>query len=715
MSTSSVRRVVAAVLTTIAVTASALVAAPAFAAPDLDGVAGAAPGVTTEATIVEMRLTSGLFGGDVASATPQTPYPSGGLTNQRSVTTAQIVLDDPNAAGRQDLVTYCIDLGTETEVGVHYELGDWSTEILPPDAQPYVQWILTNYFPQVPTAPAGTDAEKVRAVQGALWYFTDQFVVSRFYPEERAAVKAIVDAAQAAVAGGAPPTPSLPTLTVDPASREGAVPGELIGPFVVGGSVAQSTIDIFDGAEVFSADDPALPVADGATISSGTSLWVRYDPDIAPDGFAVSAAPTVVAGNVFVYDQGNPPRTTAQKLVLAAPAVVPLRASGEVVPAPVTTGTLTVDLTVDGAAAGRQGAIDLLATCTLGGDTHAFPATVPAGVTGSHQVATIPNLPAGTDCVLTQPDAGENAFATLSGPPAITQPSPIVAGGTSAGSVVDTYVAPVVTGSLEVSATFQGAAAGDQSDIQLVVTCSDPSTTFSRVLTGGAGATGTVVLGAVSDIPVGTSCAAVQTADGSNADAALQSSAFVPPGPVVIAAGANALAIVDTYAVPVPATGTLRIDARITGAAAGQQSAVSLAVSCTVDGATTPYAASVPAGTTGSIVAATFPSVEAESVCTLAQTTDGANARAVLSSSSVTPPSTVVPPGGLAALALANAYALPAPPPTPTPTPTPTSTPAPLPPTGGADLTAWGVGGFALLIAGALAVLVSLRVRRRSL
>lgn len=88
------------------------------------------PGASTEATVVDLRDTSGLFGGTVPSATALTPYPSSGLQNQRSVSTAQIVLEDPASPG-SEIVTYCIDIDTDTTVGVHYELGNWDAADVP--------------------------------------------------------------------------------------------------------------------------------------------------------------------------------------------------------------------------------------------------------------------------------------------------------------------------------------------------------------------------------------------------------------------------------------------------------------------------------------------------------------------------------------------------------------------------------------------------------
>lgn len=716
----AVRRAFAAMLVVLGVVAGALVAAPASASPPAGLAAGAPPaaepgqaGAATEATIVDMIHTSGLFGGTVPTATAQTPYPTSGLQDQRSVTTAQIVLDDPATPGAQDMTTYCIDLDTETTIGVHYALGDWTEANVP--NLPYVQWILDHYYPKVPSAPAGgTDAEKVRAVQGAIWYFTDQFVVSRFYPTERAAVRTIVEAAQAALAGGSPPAPPLPTLEISPADLEGALPGDLVGPFAVSGSVPSAVIDFPSGTQVFADAAGTMPVADGSAIVPGTNLWVAYDADLAPESFTLSATATVPAGNVFLYDGANPPRTTAQKLVLAADAVVPIRASARVVPPAAGTGTLRVDLVIAGTAAGDQGRIDLEITCVDGSDSLTRPVSLPAGLAaGTHVVAMLPDLPAGTGCSVAQTADGATPFVDVvtgnSGPVVIA------AGAVTPITITDTYTPPApATGTLSVELTVDGPAAGAQSAIGLLATCTSPAPahTITRDIAVPAGFTGAgVPVATIPDLPVGTECAVTQPVDGRNAQAAL-GGVVISPASIAIPAGVAVISVTDTYVVPVPPTGSLAVDVTISGAAAGQQDAIALTATCTLDGATTPHAMTVAAGATGTVRAGTVSGVEAESTCTLAQTADGANARAVLATSTVTPPSVVVSAGLTATLTLADVFVAPAPAPTPTPTPTPTPAPAPLPATGDADVRAWAVGAVAMLLAGAAAVFAATRRRR---
>jgi len=430
-----VPRFIAVLALPVALLAGLLTAAPAAAVPDpADPGVTDAPGLATEATIVEMLHQGGLFGGTATDATATTPYPSSGLVDERPVETALIVLDDPQQAGRQDITTYCIDLGTETEIGVHYELGDWTEANVP--NLPYVQWILDTY----PTSDA-TDAAAVEAVQGAIWYFTDRFVVPNAYPEERAAIEAIVEAAQAALGGGAPPAPALPTLTLTPDVADIPDAADIVtGPFTVGGSAGSGVLDTA-GVSVYSDAEGTVAVPDGSTVTVGTQLWIRFAAQSDPAGFSLTSAQTVPAGNVFLYDGDNPGRTTAQKLVLAASAIVPVRAAVAVDVFAV--GSLAVDVVIAGAAAGEQSEIGLLVVCTSGDVVDSVPVAVPAGqAAGTVRVAVLAVLPVGTSCTVTQTASGANDRAVLSASTIEPATVTITDATTSVVTVTDTFAVP---------------------------------------------------------------------------------------------------------------------------------------------------------------------------------------------------------------------------------------------------------------------------------
>ena len=416
-------------------------AAPAFAVPDGSGGVTDPPGPATEATIVEMLHQGGLYGSERPVTPESTPYPSG-IFSGRTVETAQIVLDDPGVPGRQDLLTYCIDLATETEIGVHYELGDW-TEAVVPNLE-YVTYILENYYPAVPGAPsAGTDVEKVQAVQGAIWYFTDDFVVPTSYPTEHAAIKAIVDATLAAVNGPPPapsPAPVPPTLTITPETADAPTTGQLVGPFAVGGNVATSTITTA-GVDVFADAAGTIPVPTGSTVAQGDQLWASHVSSVAQEGFTLSAVETVVGGNVFLYDGGNPGRSSAQKLILAVQASVPVRAAAAITP--FAAGTLQVDVAIAGAVAGQQGAVTVQASCDTGGTPTTATGGVPAGAAaGTFGVITLTPLAAGTVCTVTTTATGANASAVLAS--TTTLPASVTIADVTTGRIVvtETFAAP---------------------------------------------------------------------------------------------------------------------------------------------------------------------------------------------------------------------------------------------------------------------------------
>ena len=72
---------------------------------------------------------------------------------------------------------YCIDLLTSTYTGVGYTQGSWNQANVPNVG--YVAQILNNYYPTVPTAPtAPNDNQRAAAVQAAIWFFSDRYVLN---------------------------------------------------------------------------------------------------------------------------------------------------------------------------------------------------------------------------------------------------------------------------------------------------------------------------------------------------------------------------------------------------------------------------------------------------------------------------------------------------------------------------------------------------------
>ena len=138
-------------------------------------------------------------------------------------------------SGNDTLQLFCIDLHTNTYVGWDYQLGDWGTAAVPHVG--YVARILNSYYPKVPDQPAGLDeADRAAAVQAAIWFFSDGYVLAR--GEENSSARKLHDAVAAIVAhviaAGSLEQPPPPTLTIDPSSKSGlAGAGHTVGPFTV--------------------------------------------------------------------------------------------------------------------------------------------------------------------------------------------------------------------------------------------------------------------------------------------------------------------------------------------------------------------------------------------------------------------------------------------------------------------------------------------------
>ena len=145
----------------------------------------------------------------------------------------------------------------------------------------------------------------------------------------------------------------------------------------------------------------------------------------------------------------------------------------------------------------------------------------------------------------------------------------------SGGSIVvtlsDNYT--FAPGSLVVSKTITGVAAGDQGEVSISVSC--PGTSFDPFVIPAGQAAGTLTR-EFGPIPAGTECTVTETANGNNAvvDVIVQGSGqtvTIPPG------GFATAELIDTYRF---APGSLTVTKTITGPAAGQQGDVTLTVTC---------------------------------------------------------------------------------------------------------------------------------------
>ena len=115
---------------------------------------------------------------------PLSGYPATDPTEQGSIrsTRASPGSSPPRRrAADPTLLMYCIDIRTLTQGGYGYTLGDWDAANVP--LVGYIGRILNSYYPTT-TAPASlTDVnQKAAAVQAAIWFFSDKYVLSTSSP-----------------------------------------------------------------------------------------------------------------------------------------------------------------------------------------------------------------------------------------------------------------------------------------------------------------------------------------------------------------------------------------------------------------------------------------------------------------------------------------------------------------------------------------------------
>lgn len=432
------RRVLALVLTVVVgVVGMVGIEAPkaAFAQYRPGGQAAGGRGLFTEATIVGVgdgRSVTGAIAPE--SFNPLNGYPAAippGSTTHDASFAGTIRIADP-VTGRTGL-TYCIDLTTDTENGVNYRIGHWSEANVP--NMGYVEYILTHYYPTT-NEPAGaaTNADRAAAVQAAIWFFSDRYVLAPDSP-----IRALTQAIVADTLAHGPATePAVPHLTVTPEHLPAPSTGQIVGPFTVS-SDGPATIHL-QGVEVFTDPNGQHPVSEGDTVNNGARLWARSVSGASPQGFVLERVVPVLVGTVMLYDGTNPGLATAQKLVLAQQTELVERAG--VVLNRFEAGSLKVVKHITGTGAGNQGKIVIVVTCRAENPelNRRHIIKVPAGTPAGDHNYTVSGIAAGSLCAISEPVTGENNAVDLAARPVIDPTTVTVAAGqTSQVSVTDTF------------------------------------------------------------------------------------------------------------------------------------------------------------------------------------------------------------------------------------------------------------------------------------
>ena len=561
----------------------------------------------------------------VTTSYPATP-PAGFTPKDEGF--AGIIYAHPPGGGA-NLSLYCIDILTATYGGIGYRLGTWDVANVPNVG--YVARLLNEYYPNTDAPALSTTSQTAAAVQAAIWYFTDKYVLSASDPLH-STVAGIVAHIQMAGPVGEQPKPS---LTITPSHVSG--PGhKVLGPFTVTTSHPPATVTA-TGGSMFSDSAGTVPIANGASVPSGQEIWVRSTgPTIAV--LEATSTATVPHGNVYLYDGNTNGVSDAQHLILAKTDTLKTTVSGTAeFLAP---GSLVVKKTIAGDAAGSQARVVIEVLCDDGVTRPHFVirAGTPAGTTSM----TYEDIPVGTKCTVNETSngttVGTEVVVTGDG-----QQVTIPTGKSETVEVTDTYHH---VGSLLVRKTIAGPGAGQQGEIRIHTVCDGTPLTPDFVIPAGTPAGDQTQQ--YDDIRVPATCTVTETANGQTSTVSVDvegsgQTVSVPAGDIVEAD------ISDTYGL-VP--GQLEVTKTIAGPLAGQQGTVVIHTVC--NGTALPdfvIGPGAPAGDQSHI----YPDIPTPANCVVTETTDGSSSAVSVGvigrSHTIT-----IPPGGSGAAHITDTY-----------------------------------------------------------
>lgn len=395
------RRLSAALLgTAVLVAGLTVVAAPAAAMP---GAPGPTPGdgPNTEITMTgtaQGQAVSGALPSDASISDASVAYPAAPPSGHAPYNASFAGIITAQGTTGPTLRMYCIDIHTTTYPGIGYENGSWQESGMPNLG--YVARLLNDYYPTT-GEPAGAPNNNARAaaVQAAIWYFTDYFVLNANDP-----IRPLTEAIVNDVRTQPPlPNPTPPSISFTPADLTQTV-GQPAGPFTVNTDAPSGVAVSAAGGTLYADAAATIPIPDGTVVQDGRQLWVVPDDPSVPSSVTLGARgqATMPTGNVYIYDGNTPGVTDAQRLILAETAVVTTAVTATAVFAEPALGTLTITKAVAGTSAGQQSAATLHVSCTNGLEQDI---AVPAGLT-QPLVTTIEDIPVGTVCTVTEPVDG---------------------------------------------------------------------------------------------------------------------------------------------------------------------------------------------------------------------------------------------------------------------------------------------------------------------
>ncbi len=308
-------------------------------------------------------------------------------------------------AGADELLTYCIDLNTATNVGITYDEGTWTAANVPNIDN--VRTILQASYPvltvpQLQSAagiPTLTTQQAIAGTQGAIWHFTDAINLDRTVASQNAGsnIGKLYDYLLAVAA--TPAVEPAPALSITSVNATGPV-GSLVGPFTLHITPSTATATL--------TNDAGVPFTDGSgnaivPTTDGQAFFVRPG---AAGTFHVTATAEVAVptGRVFLHTTTRANPAQHQKLVLATSDAVTTTATATfgstAVPPTTTTTTPATTTTVAGGGVTTTVAPEATTTSVV---VEALPPIPPAttivapgapGTPGTPGVPSNPILPA---------------------------------------------------------------------------------------------------------------------------------------------------------------------------------------------------------------------------------------------------------------------------------------------------------------------------------
>ncbi len=313
-------------------------------------------------------------------------------------------------------------------------------------------------------------------------------------------------------------------------------------------------------------------------------------------------------------------------------------------PAP---GSLTVTKLIAGDAASQQGPVTLHVACTID-ETVTFSGdfVLPENTAAGPHSHMFEGIPANSTCTVTETANGATPavkVTTEGSPQTVTIPA---GGAITAGEITDTYT--FVPGSLTVTKTIDGPAAGQQGQITIQTECD--GVLLSPDLVIRAGTTASPQSLTYPDIPAGQECTVTETENGETATVMVDTTGDGQT--VTVPAGANVtVALTDTFEPRPP--GSLEVTKVITGPAAGNQGPVVIRTMC--NGVALTPVLLVPAKSPRGDYSHTYAVGPPTSTCIVTEIANGATA-AVTVATRGSPQTVTVPSGGSAAARVIDIY-----------------------------------------------------------